>query len=127
MTRRSRAAEFPDRYAELLRLVGEVGFISGDNLAAAFDFAYARWIAETIVNDDEVLSGFLAEKHEAAIEAFSAADKKVSELAQQIVKARIGASIPTQTNFGKDPEWGTLAREISKKARQMPLRQFRLL
>jgi len=70
---------------------------------------------------------FLAEKHEAAIEAFSAADKKVSELAQQIVKARIGASIPTQTNFGKDREWGTLAREISKKARQMPLRQFRLL
>ena len=81
-------------------------------------------MAETIVNDDEVLSGFLAEKHEAAIEAFVAADKKVGELAKQIVKARIGASVPTQTNFGKDPEWGTLAREINKKARHMPLRQL---
>jgi hypothetical protein len=38
--------------------------------------------------------------------------------------ARIGASVPTQTNFGKDPEWGTLAREINKKARHMPLRQL---
>ena len=37
---------------------------------------------------------------------------------------RIGASVPTQTNFGKDPEWGTLAREINKKARHMPLRQL---
>ena len=32
--------------------------------------------------------------------------------------------MPTQTNFGKDPEWGTLAREINKKARHMPLRQL---
>jgi superfamily I DNA and/or RNA helicase len=32
--------------------------------------------------------------------------------------------VPTQTNFGKDPEWGTLAREINKKARHMPLRQL---
>jgi hypothetical protein len=38
--------------------------------------------------------------------------------------ARISASVPTQTNFGKDPEWGTLAREINKKARHMPLRQL---
>lgn len=40
------------------------------------------------------------------------------------MKARIGAAVPTQTNFGKDPEWGTLAREINKKARHMPLRQL---
>jgi very-short-patch-repair endonuclease len=102
----------------------ENGCISGQKLADAFDYAYARWVAETIVNEDEVLSSFLAEKHEAAIEAFVAADKKVGELARQIVKARIGAAVPTQTNFGKDPEWGTLAREINKKARHMPLRQL---
>jgi very-short-patch-repair endonuclease len=102
----------------------EDGSVTGDEIAGAFDFAYARWVAETIVNEDEVLSGFLAEKHEAAIEAFVAADRKVGELAKQIVKARIGAAVPTQTNFGKDPEWGTLAREINKKARHMPLRQL---
>lgn len=102
----------------------ESGAVDGTALAAVFDYAYARWVAEIIVNEDEILSSFLAERHEAAIEAFIAADKKVGELARDIVKARIGAVIPTQTNFGKDPEWGTLAREISKKARHMPLRQL---
>jgi hypothetical protein len=43
----------------------ENGSISGETLADAFDYAYARWVAETIVNEDEVLSSFLAEKHEA--------------------------------------------------------------
>jgi very-short-patch-repair endonuclease len=114
------------RHAGLSPLVDAVesGTVTGAEIAGAFDFAYARWVAETIVNDDEVLSGFLAEKHEAAIEAFVTADAKVCELARQIVKARIGASVPTQTNFGKDPEWGTLAREINKRARHMPLRQL---
>lgn len=121
-----RAAARTARAAGLAPVVDavETGLVPGDQLLRAFDFAYARWVAETIVNEDEVLSGFLAERHEAVIEAFVAADRKVNELAQQIVKARIGASVPTQTNFGKDPEWGTLAREISKKARHMPLRQL---
>ncbi|WFU20729.1 DUF3320 domain-containing protein [Bradyrhizobium sp. CB3481] len=121
-----RAAAKAARAAGLSPLVEAVegGRITRDELVGAFDYAYARWVAETIVNDDEVLSGFLAERHEAVIEAFVAADEKVGELARQIVKARIGAAVPTQTNFGKDPEWGTLAREINKKARHMPLRQL---
>ena len=121
-----RAAAKAARDAGLSPLIDAVedGRVNGDEIAGAFDYAYARWVAETIVNEDDVLSGFLAEKHEAAIEAFVAADTKVGDLAKQIVKARIGASVPTQTNFGKDPEWGTLAREINKKVRQMPLRQL---
>ncbi|WP_407156581.1 DUF3320 domain-containing protein [Bradyrhizobium sp. STM 3557] len=102
----------------------ETGETAGSQLLRSFEYAYARWVAETIVNEDEILSGFLADRHEAAIEAFIAADRKVGELARQIVKTRIGSAVPTQTNFGRDPEWGTLAREISKKARQMPLRQL---
>jgi hypothetical protein len=102
----------------------ETGKTAGDQLLRSFEYAYARWVAETIVNDDEILSSFLAVRHEAAVEAFIAADRKVGELARQIVKTRIGSSVPTQTNFGKDPEWGTLAREITKKAKQMPLRQL---
>ncbi|MET4356419.1 very-short-patch-repair endonuclease [Bradyrhizobium sp. RT9b] len=121
-----RSAAHAARTAGLSPLVDAVenGNVEGAALTSIFDYAYARWIAETIVNDDEVLSGFLAEKHEAVIEAFVAADKKIGELARDIVRARIGAAVPTQTNFGKDPEWGTLAREINKKARQMPLRQL---
>ena len=28
------------------------------------------------------------------------------------------------TSFGADPEWGTLAREVAKQARHLPLRQL---
>lgn len=114
------------RVAGLSHLVDAVesGLVDGAAITSVFDYGYARWIAEAIVNEDEVLSSFLAEKHEATIEAFVAADKKIGELARDIVKARIGAAVPTQTNFGKDPEWGTLAREINKKARHIPLRQL---
>jgi very-short-patch-repair endonuclease len=121
-----RSAAHAARAVGLTSLVDAVesGAVEGTALTSVFDYAYARWIAETIVNEDEVLSSFLAQKHEAVIDAFIAADRRIGELARDIVKARIGAAVPTQTNFGKDPEWGTLAREISKKARLMPLRQL---
>uniref|UniRef100_A0A973WVA5 DUF3320 domain-containing protein n=1 Tax=Bradyrhizobium quebecense TaxID=2748629 RepID=A0A973WVA5_9BRAD len=102
----------------------EQGRIAGQEITRAFEYSYARWTAEAIVNEDETLSSFLAQKHEATIEGFVAADKKIGDLARQIVKARIGTALPTQTNFGADPEWGTLAREINKKAKHIPLRQL---
>ena len=102
----------------------EQGTISGQQISRAFEYSYARWTAEAIVNEDVILSSFLAQKHEATIDGFVAADKRIGELARQIVKARIGTALPTQTNFGADPEWGTLAREINKKAKHMPLRQL---
>lgn len=102
----------------------EAGNVPGELISATFEYSYARWCAEVIVNDDDILSSFLAEQHEAAIEAFAAADSRVSELSKQIVRARIGGSIPTMTTFGKDPEWGTLAREVTKKAQHIPLRQL---
>jgi hypothetical protein len=102
----------------------EQGLIAGQEITRAFEYSYARWTAETIVNEDVILSSFLAQKHEATIEGFVAADRKIGELARQIVKARIGTALPTQTNFGADPEWGTLAREINKKAKHIPLRQL---
>jgi hypothetical protein len=102
----------------------EAGAVRGDQIAPVFEFAYATWCAAEIVNQDEVLSSFLAEQHEAAIEAFAAADARVAELSKEIVRARIGGSVPTLTNFGKDPEWGALAHEVNKKASYLPLRQL---
>jgi hypothetical protein len=102
----------------------ESGVIPPDQIQSAFDHSYARWFAEKIVNNDEVLSAFLAVRHEAAIEAFVAADQRVAELSREIIRARIGGVIPTRTNFGEDPEWGLLARETQKKAKHMPLRQL---
>ena len=102
----------------------ESGSISGDLIAPVFEYGYAKWSAAEVVNHDEVLSSFLAEQHEAVIEAFVAADRRVADLSKQIVRARIGGAVPSLTTFGKDPEWGALAHEVHKKARYMPLRQL---
>ena len=93
----------------------EAGEVQGPQILRAFEYAYAKWVADEIVNSDETLSSFLAEHHEAAIEAFSAADDRVAELSKQIVLARIGGGVPGMTSFGSDPEWGTLAREVSQE------------
>lgn len=121
-----RAAAVAGKNAGLGPLVAaiEAGAVTTTTIQPAFEFSYARWFAEKIVDQDVVLNSFLAVQHEAAIEAFTAADKRVAELAKQIVRSRIGGAIPSQTNFGNDPEWGTLARETKKKAQHMPLRQL---
>jgi very-short-patch-repair endonuclease len=102
----------------------EAGEVPSLQILPTFDYAYAKWIADEIVNADETLSSFLAEHHEAAIEAFRAADDRVAELSKQIVLARIGGGVPGMTSFGADPEWGALAREVAKQARHLPLRQL---
>ncbi|HVB89303.1 MAG TPA: DEAD/DEAH box helicase, partial [Beijerinckiaceae bacterium] len=102
----------------------EAGSVVGDAIAPVFEYAYAKWNADEIVNRDEALSAFLAEQHEATIAAFAAADARVAELSKQIVRARIGGGVPSTTNFGKDPEWGTLSHEVNRRARHLPLRQL---
>jgi hypothetical protein len=102
----------------------EAGSVTGELIARVFEFAYAKWRADEIVNRDEVLSAFLAVQHEACIQAFAMADARVAELSKQIVRARIGGGVPSMTNFGKDPEWGALSHEVNRRARHLPLRQL---
>ena len=124
-TRWRAAASDARRYGiEPLVAAIETGDVDGSQILATFEYAYAKWIADEIANSDETLSSFLAEHHEAAIEAFAAADDRVAELSKQIVLARISGGVPGMTSFGSDPEWGALSREVSKKARLLPLRQL---
>ena len=98
--------------------------LSPQDVERAFEIAYARWWADQVVTEDPVLRTFLAERHEDTVERFRAADERVGELSKRIVRARLGGKVPLPTAFGTDPEWGTLARELAKKARHMPLRQL---
>ncbi|MBN9026343.1 MAG: DUF4011 domain-containing protein, partial [Rhizobiales bacterium] len=100
------------------------GRIAPDAVEAAFRGAYARWWIDEIVTNDPVLRSFSVTRQEDAIARFRAADERVSELAKQIVRARLKGDIPPPTAFGADPEWGTLARELTKRARHQPLRQL---
>ena len=102
----------------------ERGEFGRDELDRAFEVAYARWWIDRVVTEDPALRGFIVARHEDNIARFRAADARVGEIAKQIVRARLGGDVPSPTAFGSDPEWGTLARELTKKARHMPLRKL---
>ena len=102
----------------------ERGEIGRDEIEPAFEVAYARWWIDRIVTEDPALRRFIAAKHEDSIERFRAADLRVAEIAKEIVRARLGGDVPPPTAFGRDPEWGTLNHELTKKARHKPLRKL---
>ena len=102
----------------------ESGNVHADEIEQAFEVAHARWWSEIVVSIDPTLASFLAARHEDTIARFRASDERVTELAQRIVRARLSGSIPPPTAFGNSAEWGTLARELHRKARQQPLRQL---
>ncbi|WP_019906761.1 DUF3320 domain-containing protein [Methylobacterium sp. 77] len=102
----------------------EAGTLEDGAILPAFESAYARWWIDHAVTDDIRLRDFMGQRHEEAIRDFGEADARLSSLASGAVRVRIGGRVPLATAFGADPEWGTLAREITKRARHMPLRQL---
>ncbi len=100
------------------------GAVSPEEVATAFEAAYARWWADRIVDNDAVLRSFVPARHEDVIARFRAADERVVDLSKRIIKAHLSGDIPPPNAFGADPEWGTLAREITKRAKHMPVRRL---
>ena len=115
--------------AEIIGLVSVVGAVENQSLnwseiQPASEVSYDRWWIDRVVTEDAVLCSFIAEQHEEMIRRFQELDAQVSKLSQAILKSKIDERLPDPNAFGTDPEWGTLAREISKKARHLPLRQL---
>ena len=102
----------------------QTGRVDRQRIPMVFEAAYAAWWSERVVDVDPVLRGFLAQRQENAIVRFREADARVAALATRIVRARLAGNVPPPTAFGQDVEWGTLARELEKRARHMPLRQL---
>lgn len=101
----------------------EAGALGPDAIPEALERAYAGWWIDHVVTHDPVLRGFQGPDHEAAIEAFRAADARVCALAGATARARLGG-VPSPVAFGQQAEWGLLAREIAKRGRHLALRQL---
>jgi hypothetical protein len=86
--------------------------------------AYVRWWIDQVVSEDATLRTFIPGKHERTIARFQELDECVSTLSQRVLQGLIGQGVPDPNALGSDPEWGLLAREISKKARHLPLRRL---
>lgn len=101
-----------------------MGVVAPTEIGTAFEVAHARWWSTRVVERDPILRGFLAAHHEDVIERYRAADDRIADLSKRIVRAKLAGTVPLPTAFGKDPEWGTLAHELIKKQRHMPLRKL---
>jgi very-short-patch-repair endonuclease len=100
------------------------GRVSAEELSSAFELSYARWWVDRIVDAEKPLREFIGSFHEDAIARFVALDEEVAGLSRKVVTARLSKHVPPRNAFGNDAEWGTLSRELAKKARHMPIRQL---
>ena len=76
-------------------------------IAAAFEYAYAKWCADEIVNADPIFQPFLAEQHEALIEAFTAADdRSPNSPSRSCVPESDGGSCPSHDELRRRPRMG---------------------
>jgi hypothetical protein len=108
------------------RLVGALttGAITNEQILYAFELGYTRAWIEQVVDTEDALRTFIADHHEDAIARFAEIDARVAELARRVVAGRLSGNVLPRTAFGRDPEFGVLAREIEKKSRHLPLRQL---
>ena len=109
--------------APLIHAVQE-GRLSADHLSESFEIAYARWWIDRVIDAEKPLREFIANSHEDAIARFAKLDVELADLARKVVAASLSKDVPARTAFGKDPEWGILSRELTKRARHIPLRQL---
>jgi very-short-patch-repair endonuclease len=112
--------------AGLAPLAAEVaaGRLDAGAIERALDVAHARWFADRVVETDATLRTFLVDRHEDAIARFRRLDARLADLSRQMVRARLADDIPGPSAFGRDPEYGLLARELVKKTRHLPLRKL---
>ena len=102
----------------------ERGHLAYGDVSDAFELAYARWWIDKVVDGEPALREFIASFHEDAIASFIRLDEEVADLSRHVVTVRLSRKVPPRSAFGIDPEWGALARELTKRARHMPLRQL---
>ncbi len=85
---------------------------------------YSRWWVNSVIDNDDVLRGFVPAEHRHKIETYQALDTGFMKLTQDYVTALLAKEIPSTENVQRGSEWGVLSREIQKKRAHKPLRQL---
>jgi len=80
------------------------------------------WLAPLLVDDSPTLVQFAASSHENMIQTFRNLDAHVSKTSAQYIAAVTAGKVPDANSSDAPPEYGVLARELSKKTRHRPVR-----
>lgn len=80
------------------------------------------WLAPLLVDESPTLVQFAASSHENIIQTFQNLDANVSEASAKYIAAVTAGKIVDVNSNDAPPEYGVLARELSKKTRHRPVR-----
>jgi very-short-patch-repair endonuclease len=109
-------------------VVARLESFEGDSLdlKALFERSFRRALLFAIIESEQTLRDFFGPEHEERIERFRALDEKVSELAREVIRARLCARVPREQLEAEDPraELGFLRKEVGKKTGHMAVRQL---
>lgn len=109
---------------DLLPLVKAIedGAISNDEIENVFETAYCAWWSGVVISEDNVLRTFSSPEHNRDILDFRKADSEFQKLTSEYIAAKLSGKLTDLEDVKKNSQWGTLKREIQKKARHKPIR-----
>ncbi|HEY6228929.1 MAG TPA: DUF4011 domain-containing protein, partial [Verrucomicrobiae bacterium] len=109
-------------------IVSRLESSGGDSLdvTALFERSFRRALLFAIIESEQTLRDFFGPEHEERIERFRKLDDKVSELAREVIRAKLCAKIPREQLEEEDPkaELGFLRKEVGKKTGHIAVRQL---
>ncbi|HUS33771.1 MAG TPA: DUF4011 domain-containing protein [Verrucomicrobiae bacterium] len=96
------------------------------DVTALFERSFRRALLFAIIESEQTLRDFFGPEHEERIERFCKLDDNVSELAREVIRARLCAKIPREQLDDEDPkaELGFLRKEVGKKTGHIAVRQL---
>jgi very-short-patch-repair endonuclease len=99
------------------------GRIATNDLLPVFQRSYYHWWVNSVAHDDPLLGAFHSADHCRKIQNFVDLDRRLIELTQQVVQARLVSRIPSVISDAPvSSSLGILLREIKKKTRHLPTR-----
>ncbi|WNO55183.1 DUF3320 domain-containing protein [Stakelama saccharophila] len=112
--------------AELSPLVEalETGRVAPEDASETFETAYARWFAFTRIDQEPLLTQFVAGEQEDRIERFRALDEKMSELSTRYTRAKLCGLIPDKNDVGKKDGYGALKYQLQLQRPSKPIRKL---
>lgn len=84
--------------------------------------ALCIWLAPKLIDQSPALVQFAGASHESMIERFRELDADVSETTAEYIFAKTAGNVPDRNAPNAPPEYGVLARELTKRSRHKPVR-----
>lgn len=102
----------------------EGGAIDPLNSLSSFEVGYARWFASSQIDQEPLLTHFMAGEQEDRISRFRLVEDRMSELSVRYIRAKLCGLIPDRAEVGKKDGYGVLKHQLQLQRAHKPIRQL---